>query len=215
MAAITDYWTLNMPQIPTSNIVGLTDATVAASVADLGDGIDGKTGLIRAGTTPFEFIPVTYDATYGKWVGPVMHSGFTNYSTDGAEGTRWQQATGVGFSIACTLVVPYAVCVTAGLGLMVRGEALIAGTTSDGTYAVRTSVYTRNDNGTADTGSASQTEVTSAGVAAGKMLRTAWNTAAPTSGDVATIATEFQKTGGTNNVWCLYAGVWARWEAAA
>ena len=43
-------------------------ATVATTVSGLGTGTDGKLGLIRAGSTPYDFLAVTYDATYGKWV---------------------------------------------------------------------------------------------------------------------------------------------------
>lgn len=50
---------------------GLTLVT-ATTVAGLGAGKDGSTGLIRAGATPFEFLPVTYDATYGHWVSPTF-----------------------------------------------------------------------------------------------------------------------------------------------
>src|SRR3990167_8865604 len=43
-------------------------ATVATTVAGLGTATDGKIGLIRAGSTPFDFVQVIYDATYAKWV---------------------------------------------------------------------------------------------------------------------------------------------------
>jgi len=43
-------------------------ATVATTVAGLGTATGGKIGLIRAGSTPFDFVQVIYDATYAKWV---------------------------------------------------------------------------------------------------------------------------------------------------
>jgi hypothetical protein len=43
-------------------------ATVATTVAGLGTPNDGKLGHLKLGTTPFDFIALTYDATYGKWV---------------------------------------------------------------------------------------------------------------------------------------------------
>jgi hypothetical protein len=41
---------------------------VASTVGGLGAGVDGKMGLLRLGSTPFEFTRVHYDATYGKWI---------------------------------------------------------------------------------------------------------------------------------------------------
>lgn len=41
---------------------------MAATVAGLGAGVDGKTGILKAGATPFRFMPVVYEATLGKWI---------------------------------------------------------------------------------------------------------------------------------------------------
>lgn len=53
-------------------VVGATvnagNTVVATTVAGLGAGVDGKAGLVRAGSTPYDFMALTYDATYGKWV---------------------------------------------------------------------------------------------------------------------------------------------------
>lgn len=55
---------------PTANTTGtsLTGATEAATVAGLGTGVDGRVGRLRMGSSPYDFIDVVYDATYGKWV---------------------------------------------------------------------------------------------------------------------------------------------------
>jgi hypothetical protein len=43
-------------------------AKVATTVAGLGTGLDGEIGWLRLGTTPYTFVRLRYDATYGKWV---------------------------------------------------------------------------------------------------------------------------------------------------
>ena len=55
------------------------NVAVATTVAGLGAGQDGKIGLIRAGSTPFEFVQVMYDSTYGKWVSPQIFVGHSQY----------------------------------------------------------------------------------------------------------------------------------------
>lgn len=52
---------------------------VGTTIAGLGSAVDGTIGLLRLGTTPYTFITVHYDATYGKWVseesvGSVFHA---------------------------------------------------------------------------------------------------------------------------------------------
>lgn len=51
-------------------IVGskLLPARVATTVAGLGTAADGAFGMIRAGSTPYAFVKLVYDATYTKWV---------------------------------------------------------------------------------------------------------------------------------------------------
>lgn len=53
-----------------AGIVGskLNAARVATTVAGLGTAADGALGLLRLGTTPYKYLSVIYDATYGKWV---------------------------------------------------------------------------------------------------------------------------------------------------
>jgi hypothetical protein len=46
----------------------LLPVRVATTVAGLGTAADGALGQLRVGSTPFEFLALVYDATYGKWV---------------------------------------------------------------------------------------------------------------------------------------------------
>ena len=61
---------------------------VATTVAGLGAGTAGAQGLLRIGASPYDFIALTYDTTYAKWVSPVWNfsgqkqSNFTETKTD-------------------------------------------------------------------------------------------------------------------------------------
>jgi hypothetical protein len=61
---------------------GTTAAVVATTVAGLGTASSGKIGLIRAGSSPYEMIGLTYDSTKAKWVSPELV-----FSSPGASGT--------------------------------------------------------------------------------------------------------------------------------
>ena len=50
-------------------------ATVATTVAGLGTAANGKQGLIRAGSSPYEEIELIYDSTKAKWVSQPMSFG--------------------------------------------------------------------------------------------------------------------------------------------
>jgi hypothetical protein len=53
-------------QIPISQVTGnfLTETTTT----QLGGNIHGRTGTVRGGANPYEFVQMVYDAVYGKWV---------------------------------------------------------------------------------------------------------------------------------------------------
>jgi hypothetical protein len=48
--------------------------SLASGSALPGSPVAGQPFLLRAGSTPYEFIALTYDATYGKWVSAVAHA---------------------------------------------------------------------------------------------------------------------------------------------
>lgn len=86
---------------------GKTAASVSAlNTAYGGTPPDGAVGLLRMGTTPFDFILLIYDATYGKWVsdswqlisGQTGNQNVTAYATFGNQTTipwRNYQAAGL------------------------------------------------------------------------------------------------------------------------
>lgn len=57
-------------QLPISSVVG--NFLVETNTTELGGNIHGRTGMVRAGSTPFDFFQMTYDSVYGKWVSNPM-----------------------------------------------------------------------------------------------------------------------------------------------
>ncbi|MDP8903852.1 MAG: hypothetical protein M3N29_00810 [Chloroflexota bacterium] len=63
--------------LPSTSVSGYRSA--AKTVNELGPTIHGQTSLLAVGSSPYEFVPLTYDAEYGKWVSPtVPHAGGGN-----------------------------------------------------------------------------------------------------------------------------------------
>jgi hypothetical protein len=102
---------------------------VATTVAGLGTGVDGEAGLIRGGSSPYDIVPVVYDATYGKWVSQpfalVAQMGSWN-TTDGVTVERRIVAGGAGNWDADYAHLSAKALTDAGLRLQVRlvGEML-------------------------------------------------------------------------------------------
>lgn len=53
-------------QVPVSQLVG--NYVSADSVAGLGAPIHGRRGMVRAGTSDFDFVELVYDGEFGRWV---------------------------------------------------------------------------------------------------------------------------------------------------
>lgn len=53
-------------QIPVSQISG--NFLSATATTSLGGDINGRTGLVRSGSSPYDFFQMTYDGVYGKWI---------------------------------------------------------------------------------------------------------------------------------------------------
>ena len=119
-----------MPLMPISQVVNAGQAaTVATTVAGLGAASTGKQGLIRAGASPYDFVALIYDSSYGKWVGQAMAMpGPTGWNAsslsyqDAALPTSMNEA-----------LVPWRVLDTAGLAPQYRIQGL---TSTDGVNAV-------------------------------------------------------------------------------
>ena len=53
-------------QLPISQVQGLY--LTAENATNLGGDVHGRIGMIRGGSSPYDFIQVTFDSIYGKWV---------------------------------------------------------------------------------------------------------------------------------------------------
>lgn len=84
---------------------------VATTVAGLGTGASGRQGMLRIGATPFDFIPLTYDATLAKWVSPV----FSTTWEQPASGVTTASTTYTGATIGRHYIPNHAAIHTAGL----------------------------------------------------------------------------------------------------
>lgn len=98
-----------------------TPTIVATSKAGLGTGWDGKNGVLRLGSTPYQFIYVTWDATYGKWISRED----TVWSANAIDGTNGPQLDLTGISGAAnywfaTPLVRAGEAITAGMALKAR-----------------------------------------------------------------------------------------------
>lgn len=85
--------------------------TVSTTITGLGTAASGKQGLIRAGSTPYSFLPVIYDATYTHWIGETD----TLASQLGPVATTSTSMTQLTQSELPTPYMPWAVYDTAGL----------------------------------------------------------------------------------------------------
>lgn len=106
-------------------IVGskLNAARVATTVGGLGTAADGAFGVVRTGTTPYDFMPLVYDATYTKWVSPqIVAIGGAAHGASGSSAT-WEDT----LSNAGNALIPYKTFTDAGLTLQVRVLGVITG----------------------------------------------------------------------------------------
>lgn len=112
-------------QIPISQING--NFLVEDTAAKLGGNIHGRNGMVRAGTTPYNFFQLTYDGVYEKWVSnfwvgarmsEVQSTTDTSYTFDGA-----------GFSPA---IIPYSDFTAAGLDVQVRLMGFLGSSNASG-----------------------------------------------------------------------------------
>jgi hypothetical protein len=114
-------------------------ATVATTVAGLGTTFAGALGLLRLGASPFEFIALTYDATYGHWVSPVFDLGLvcSNASSNSSSDVQIGRAA----------LLPYGAFVTAGLTLQTRGYFTLTETGTGETATCSMKLGTQAQNG--------------------------------------------------------------------
>lgn len=76
-------WVEPLIELPRSQVVGAY--TTGEDVGGLGETVHGRPCTVRAGATPYEFLQMTYDDVYGKWVSgqiwTTLVDGYTPYTS--------------------------------------------------------------------------------------------------------------------------------------
>lgn len=127
-------------QIPISQIVG--NFLVAEHARELGGDVPGRPGMLRVGSSPYDFFPLTYDAVYGKWVSDFQ----VLASVEGGKATASTSYQALGNGEAPAPSIPWGDFDTAGLKPQYRLIALLANDTAGGTATATMIFESFNDN---------------------------------------------------------------------
>ncbi len=119
-----------------STAVGAQPVLVATTIAGLGTPAEGMVGWLRLGASPYEFVKVIYDGTYGKWVTELLASfviqlsaSYTTTSTSFASTTEAQARRAYIFN--------YKDMYAAGLRMQINNECFISNSGANtGTCAI-------------------------------------------------------------------------------
>jgi hypothetical protein len=121
--------------LPSSSITGLR--SVEDTVAELGPKIHGQPALLRVGPTPFEFVALVYDSTYGKWVSQPMRA----WAQAGVVTTTSTGYTGFGSTGTYPVVPHYKTAYDAGLRLQVFLSVTMRNNTAGQTTFIISDLY--------------------------------------------------------------------------
>ncbi len=182
-------------------------AVVATTVAGLGTGVDGVIGLIRAGSTPFDFKTVIYDATYGKWVSAQEMSA----TSSGTAQTRTGATTYGGFTDSFQVWTPYKVFQTAGLVDQWRTTCLM-NCSGGATGSVAITLQGWNTGGAIASLTATEFSVATTTSATNVGGDGGWTApASPTSDDFASAHGRFKTSSAAQTVSVTNFCAWLRW----
>jgi len=184
-------------------------ADIGTSVADLpATPADGEIAQLRLGDTPYDFLGLVYDATYGKWVSQpqvvktstavghsVTSTSYANYATDSQT----------------VAIVPQGSFDAAGLGLQVRNFC-IANADGTHTFSLSGRVTGYNDGGSDSTTLAPPFAVASTTSAVRVGCDSGWTDCLPSPiTDYMNFGWQVKVTGGSGAI--LHAGMLLRWVA--
>lgn len=93
--------------------MNVTTQVVATTVAGLGTGPDGATGLLQLGSSPYDFLLMVYDAAYGKWVSAAEQIATGWEVPAGNPGTSW-------YDLANPVIMEWSQYQAAGLNLQAK-----------------------------------------------------------------------------------------------
>ena len=194
---------------------GGAEAAVATTIAGLADApADGAMAQLRVGISPYEFIALIYDSTYGKWVSPSVNvSGSLGSATSATTANTTYTDLGPG-----RFFIPeYQALYDAGLRPYCRIAGFLSNTSGGASSAqVRARVLDYDDGDTAvvEVATSADPTLTATGSTAIRMM-SAWValTGAP-SQDHGLIVLQM-KTGGSGTASFTNFGALLRWEAVA
>lgn len=87
-------WVEPLIELPRSQVVGAY--TTGSDVDGLGEATHGRPCTVRAGSSPYEFVQMTYDDVYGKWVAGQI---WTTLAESNIPGTSWATITANGYLV--------------------------------------------------------------------------------------------------------------------
>ncbi len=158
-------------QIPT-----VFPAIVATTIAGLGTPANGDVGWLRLGSSPYEFVKVIYDGTYGKWVTELLASFViqlsSSYTTTSTSFTSTSEA-----QARRAYILNYKDMYAAGLRLQMNNECFISNSGANtSTCAISGAEFNTTDTGLTNFASPVSAPWASVAntVAAGKYLVSGW-----------------------------------------
>ncbi len=159
-----------------STTVGAQPVLVATSIGGLGTGADGMIGWLRLGSSPYEFVKVIYDGTYGKWVTELLASFViqlsSSYTTTSTSFTSTSEA-----QARRAYILNYKDMYAAGLRLQMNNECFISNSGANtSTCAISGAEFNTTDTGLTNFASPVSAPWASVAntVAAGKYLVSGW-----------------------------------------
>lgn len=142
-------------QVPISQVVG--NFVVASTVDGLGAPVHGRTGMVRVGSTPYDFFMLTYDEVYGKWMSSFF-LGAVQAVVATTNSTSLTQPDGISL-----VVVPYSSFLDAGLKPQVRMGTVLTSSHASGVTTAQMAFETYDDADTLGSGTNSSWSLSSTG----------------------------------------------------
>jgi hypothetical protein len=127
---------------------------IATTISGLSTAEDGFRARLRVGSSPYEFVDLVYDGTYGKWVSPPTFWLTGSISNEVGTDTRWSSA-GSGSGTGDIYVQNMKAIYDTGLRLQVMCSGKGAGTAVTWNYKVGCYQFNQGDTSDASLGATS------------------------------------------------------------
>lgn len=198
---------------PNTSRGGSGGATVTNSLPTVAK-TAGAQALVRCGASPYDFVLVSYDSTYAKWVSnAVLYCGaFTIFSVS-TSGQAWGLAPtrsgGAVVGIVPNGFIPYAGPLAAGLTLQARMTSLVA--IAAGTATIDLATQTCNIGGTYNASVPASGMAQTSTSAAGILKDSGWVDLTPGASADFVILEPSVKSSGGSEVTLTTPTCWYRW----